>query len=140
MAIPLFLYFLNYTIGRKLLSDIMMGIKPRTSIAGATAHAFEPKPLPWWQFFVSDKKISSKKDYFSSFQFDQAWSVTSELFDDSLFPHKQLSRKIHNVELFFDVIVKGSVLRRKFDDRIRYCCMGGRMMVLKLMSKLNGRK
>ena len=50
-------------------------------------------------------------------------------------PHKQLSRKIHNVELFFDVIVKGSVLRRKFDDRIRYCCMGGRMMVLKLMSK-----
>ena len=85
MAIPLFLYFLNYTIGRKLLSDIMMGIKPRTSIAGATAHAFEPKPLPWWQFFVSDKKISAKKDYFSSFQSDQAWSVTSELFVDSLF-------------------------------------------------------
>ena len=85
MAIPLFLYFLNYTIGRKLLSDIMMGIKPRTSIAGATAHPFGPKPLPWWQFFVSDKKISSKKDYFSSFQSDQAWSVTSELFDDSLF-------------------------------------------------------
>ena len=82
MAIPLFLYFLNYTVGRKLLND------------GNQTADLKCRELPLnhlnqattlMTILCFRKKISSKKDYFSSVQSDQAWSVTSELFVDSLF-------------------------------------------------------